>query len=73
MKEQIENSLGRLSPMEEKVLRLRFGLDDDNQLTLKQIGDLLSLSRERIRQIEAQALNKLRKSSSVTSLAGYLN
>lgn len=73
LKEQIERSLGKLSPMEEKVLRLRFGLDDDNPLTLKQIGDKMSLSRERIRQIEAQALNKLRKSSSVGSLASYLN
>jgi RNA polymerase primary sigma factor len=73
LKEQIERSLGKLSPMEEKVLRLRFGLDDDNPLTLKQIGDKMSLSRERIRQIEAQALNKLRKSSSVSSLASYLN
>ena len=73
LKEQIERSLGKLSPMEEKVLRLRFGLDDDNALTLKQIGDRMSLSRERIRQIEAQALNKLRKSSSVGSLASYLN
>ena len=73
LKEQIESSLGKLSPMEEKVLRLRFGLDDDNPLTLKQIGDRMSLSRERIRQIEAQALNKLRKSSSVSSLASYLN
>ena len=73
LKEQIARSLGKLSPMEEKVLRLRFGLDDDNALTLKQIGDKMSLSRERIRQIEAQALNKLRKSSSVGSLASYLN
>lgn len=73
LKEQIERSLGKLSAMEEKVLRLRFGLDDDNPLTLKQIGDKMSLSRERIRQIEAQALNKLRKSSSVGSLHSYLN
>jgi RNA polymerase primary sigma factor len=73
LKEQIESSLGKLSSMEAKVLRLRFGLDDDNPLTLKQIGDRMSLSRERIRQIEAQALNKLRKSSSVSSLASYLN
>lgn len=73
LKEQIERSLGKLSAMEEKVLRLRFGLDDDNPLTLKQIGDKMSLSRERIRQIEAQALNKLRKSSSVSSLSSYLN
>jgi RNA polymerase primary sigma factor len=73
LREQVARSLGKLSAMEEKVLRLRFGLDDDNPLTLKQIGDKMSLSRERIRQIEAQALNKLRKSSSVGSLASYLN
>ena len=73
LKEQIERSLGKLTSMEERVLRLRFGLDDDNPLTLKQIGDRMSLSRERIRQIEAQALNKLRKSTSVGSLASYLN
>ena len=73
LKEQIDKSLGSLTSMEELVLRLRFGLDDDNPLTLKQIGDKMRLSRERIRQIESQALNKLRKSSSVSSLASYLN
>lgn len=73
LKDQIDNSLGALTTMEERVLRLRFGLDDDTPLTLKQIGDKMSLSRERIRQIEAQALNKLRKSSSVDALASYLN
>lgn len=73
LKGSVEKSLGILNHMEEKVVRLRFGLDDDNPLTLKQIGDRMSLSRERIRQIEAQALNKLRKSSNVQSLATYLN
>jgi RNA polymerase primary sigma factor len=73
LREQINRSLGNLSNMESAVLKLRFGLDDDNPLTLKQIGDRMHLSRERIRQIEAQALNKLRKSSSVSSLASYLN
>lgn len=73
LRDQIDRSLGLLTVMEEKVLRLRFGLDDDNPLTLKQIGDKMSLSRERIRQIEAQALNKLRKSNSVDALATYLN
>ena len=73
LRDQIDNSLGALSTMEENVLRLRFGLDDDTPLTLKQFGDKMSLSRERIRQIEAQALNKLRKSSSVSALASYLN
>jgi len=73
LKDQLDRSLGALSNIEERVLRLRFGLDDDNPLTLKQIGDRMSLSRERIRQIEAQALNKLRRSSSAGSLLTYLN
>lgn len=73
LKEQIASSLGTLSNMEERVLRLRFGLDADDPMTLKEIGDRMNLSRERIRQIEAQALGKLRKSSSASSLATYLN
>ncbi|PWT90641.1 MAG: RNA polymerase subunit sigma [Acidobacteria bacterium] len=73
LKRQIGTSLSMLSNMEQKVLRLRFGLDDDTPLTLKEIGDRMSLSRERIRQIEAQALNKLRRSSTAGSLATYLN
>lgn len=73
LREQLDKTLGSLTAMEESVLRLRFGLDDDNPMTLKQIGDQMHLSRERIRQIEAQALNKLRKSSQVSSLASYLN
>jgi len=73
LKEQIEESLGSLSNMEERVLRLRFGLDTDDPMTLKEIGDKMNLSRERIRQIEAQALNKLRRSSGASSLATYLN
>jgi RNA polymerase primary sigma factor len=73
LKNQIGESLHGLSMTEEKVIRLRFGLDDDNPLTLKEIGDRMSLSRERIRQIEAQALNKLRKSSGASSLQTYLN
>jgi RNA polymerase primary sigma factor len=73
LKDQISRSLHGLSMTEEKVIRLRFGLDDDNPLTLKEIGDRMNLSRERIRQIEAQALNKLRKSSGASSLESYLN
>jgi RNA polymerase primary sigma factor len=69
----VEKSLELLSPMESRVLRLRFGLDDDEPMTLKEIGDMVNLSRERIRQIEAQALQKLRKSSDADSLATYLN
>jgi RNA polymerase primary sigma factor len=73
LKEQIGESLGTLSNMEEKVLRLRFGLDNDDPMTLKEIGDRMHLSRERIRQIEAQALGKLRRSSVAPALASYLN
>jgi RNA polymerase primary sigma factor len=73
LKEQIGESLGTLSNMEERVLRLRFGLDNDDPMTLKEIGDRMHLSRERIRQIEAQALGKLRRSSGAPALASYLN
>ena len=73
LKEQIGESLGTLSNMEERVLRLRFGLDSDDPMTLKEIGDRMHLSRERIRQIEAQALGKLRRSSGAPALASYLN
>jgi len=71
MKKQMEDSLEKLSWAEQKVLRLRFGLDEDTPMTLKEIGDRMDLSRERIRQIEAQALHKLRESSA--SLATYLH
>jgi RNA polymerase primary sigma factor len=73
LKDQIGESLSSLTQMEERVLRLRFGLDDDDPLTLKEIGDKMNLSRERIRQIEAQALGKLRRSSTAGALASYLN
>jgi len=73
LKDQIGESLGTLSQMEERVLRLRFGLDNDDPMTLKEIGDRMHLSRERIRQIEAQALGKLRRSSSAPALESYLN
>ena len=71
MKRQIDDSLQSLTMMEQRILRLRFGLDDDNPLTLAMVGKRLNLSRERIRQIEAKALSKLRESSA--SLAYYLN
>jgi RNA polymerase primary sigma factor len=70
--EQVERSLGNLSATEERVLRMRFGIDTEDPMTLKEIGDQMNLSRERIRQIEAQALNKLRRSSTAGSLATYL-
>jgi len=66
-------ALGELDEKEERVLRLRFGLDGDEPKTLKEIGELLNLSRERIRQIEAQALEKLHRSQKCQQLRGYLN
>ena len=73
LKDKLNLSLESLSVMEEKILRLRFGLDDDTPLTLREIGLKLNLSRERIRQIEVQALRKLRDSLSASSLASYIN
>lgn len=72
LKEHLGRSLVVLTPMEEKVVRLRFGLDDDTPRTLKEVGEKLDLSRERIRQIEAVALKKLRESLSDSSLASYV-
>jgi RNA polymerase primary sigma factor len=73
LKDKLNLSLESLSVMEEKILRLRFGLDDDTPLTLREIGLKLNLSRERIRQIEVQALRKLRDSLSDSSLSSYIN
>jgi RNA polymerase primary sigma factor len=66
-------AVSKLSDKERQVLAMRFGLDDDNPLTLREIGETLGISRERVRQIENQALAKLRRSSQVKALAGYLN
>jgi RNA polymerase primary sigma factor len=69
----LRQALGELDEKEERVLRLRFGLDGADPKTLKEIGEMLSLSRERIRQIEAQALDKLNRSQKCQQLRGYLN
>ncbi|HPC84531.1 MAG TPA: RNA polymerase sigma factor RpoD/SigA [Thermoanaerobaculaceae bacterium] len=69
----LREALEKLSEKERQVVALRFGLDDDNPLTLREIGERLGISRERVRQIENQALTKLRRSSQVRALAGYLN
>jgi len=59
--DEVQRLLSSLSPMEARILRWRFGLDDEEELTLKEIGDKYNLSRERIRQLQEQALGKIRK------------
>ncbi len=59
--DELHRLLSTLSPMESRILRWRFGLDDEEELTLKEIGDKYNLSRERIRQLQEQALTKIRK------------
>lgn len=69
----LKDALDELPERERRVLELRFGLQDDQPKTLREIGEMLDLSRERVRQIESRALNKLRRSHTTRSLAGYLN
>jgi RNA polymerase primary sigma factor len=59
--EEVRRLLDTLTPMEARILRWRFGLDDEDELTLKEIGDKYNLSRERIRQLQEQALGKIRR------------
>jgi len=72
LKKSLKRSLALLKPKEEKVLRLRYGLGNDQTHTLEEIGKTFSLTRERIRQIEAAALLKLRKSNMKTVLGAFL-
>ena len=72
LKEQLEDVLDTLTEREEKVLRLRFGLDDGRSRTLEEVGKEFNVTRERIRQIEAKALRKLRHPSRSKKLKDYL-
>jgi RNA polymerase primary sigma factor len=72
LKEQLVEVLGTLTEREQKVLRLRFGLDDGRARTLEEVGKEFSVTRERIRQIEAKALRKLRHPSRSRKLKDYL-
>jgi RNA polymerase primary sigma factor len=75
--EELDKILDSLRPRERDVLKLRFGLSDGNKRTLEEIGQLFGVSRERVRQIETRALNKLRKmcrsNRNIKSLKNYLN
>jgi RNA polymerase primary sigma factor len=73
VRNQVRQALKELDEKERKVILLRFGLTGEEPKTLKEIGEVMSLSRERIRQIEAQALGKLHRSSKCQQLRSYLN
>ena len=73
LKEDLENVLNTLNPRERDVLRLRYGLDDGRIKTLEEIGTVFSVTRERIRQIEAKALRKLKQPSRNSILADYFS
>ncbi len=73
LKEQLEEVLDTLTEREQKVLRLRFGLDDGRARTLEEVGREFNVTRERIRQIEAKALRKLRHPSRSRKLKDYLD
>ena len=72
LKEQTESVLKTLTPREEKVIKMRFGLDDGSEHTLEEVGQRFSVTRERIRQIEAKALRKLRHPSRSRMLMAFL-
>jgi RNA polymerase primary sigma factor len=72
LKDQVEEVLSTLTPRERRVLQLRFGLEDGRSRTLEEVGKEFGVTRERIRQIEAKALRKLRHPSRSKKLKDYL-
>ena len=73
LRKDIEEQLAKLTPREAKVIRLRYGFDDGKQRTLEEVGKEFNVTRERIRQIEAKALRKLRNPSRSKRLRDYLD
>jgi len=73
LKEHIDETLGLLTPREQKILRMRFGLEDGRSHTLEEVGQEFGVTRERIRQIEAKALTKLRKHKDSKRLKDYIS
>jgi len=72
LRKEIQNSIATLSDKEQTVIRLYFGLDSGRSLTLEEIGEILSLTRERVRQIKEKALRRLRHASRSNNLKAYL-
>ena len=72
VQERIAHMLRTLSPREEKIIRMRFGMEDGSEHTLEEVGRVFSVTRERIRQIEAKALRKLRHPSRSRKLRAFL-
>jgi RNA polymerase primary sigma factor len=70
--EQLGRALNRLPPREAQILKLRYGLEDGRVYTLEEVGQAIGVTRERVRQLEAQALNRLRQSSAHVILRDYL-
>lgn len=70
--EQLDRALNRLPPREAQILKLRYGLEDGRVYTLEEVGQTIGVTRERVRQLEAQALNRLRQSSAHVILRDYL-
>src|SRR2546425_8959621 len=73
LKEQTAQVLHTLSPREEKVVKMRFGLEDGSEHTLEEVGRWFAVTRERIRQIEAKALRKLRHPARSLKLKAFLD
>ena len=73
LKEQLEEVMQELNERERKVLTLRFGLEDGKSRTLEEVGQMFDVTRERIRQIEAKALRKLRHPSRCKKLKDFMN
>jgi RNA polymerase primary sigma factor len=73
LRDKIHKMLNTLSPKEERILRMRFGLGDETPHTLEEVGQIFGVSRERIRQIEAQALRKLKHPSRSNNLRSFVD
>jgi RNA polymerase primary sigma factor len=72
LKEKMATVLTKLSPREERIIRMRFGFEDGNPRTLEEVGQVFAVTRERIRQIEAKALRKLRHPSRSDLVRAFL-